>query len=251
MNVDVNQIAVAIRPRNHWEAIDLGFRLARQHWRGLYGVSLAFYLPVVGIIFLLFGAESMWSLVVLRWLKPLFDRVPLIVLSRAVFSSAPGIKEALRALPAAMRNGLFSSLVWRRFDPSRSFTLPVWQLEGLRGKQFAQRLRTVKKRTTAANWLTFVCVALEAIAMLAFFMTLIFMVPEQLGVDWLDVEQDWFWILFNILHALAMALVGPLYVAGGFTLYLNRRTILEGWDIEIAFRRMAPRISAVTPVEAA
>ena len=30
-------------------------------------------------------------------------------------------------------------------------------------------------------------------------------------------------------------------VAGGFGLYLNRRTELEAWDIEITFRRMARR----------
>ena len=89
--MDVNQIAVAIRPRNHWEAIDLGFRLARQHWRGLYGASLAVYLPVVGVIFLIFGPESLWTFFIIRWLKPVFDRVPLIVLSRAVFASTPGV----------------------------------------------------------------------------------------------------------------------------------------------------------------
>jgi len=30
-------------------------------------------------------------------------------------------------------------------------------------------------------------------------------------------------------------------VASDFTLYLNRRTELEGWDIEIAFRQLAAR----------
>ena len=49
----------------------------------------------------------------------------------------------------------------------------------------------------------------------------------------------------------AICVVEPLYVAGGFGLYLNRRTELEAWDIEIAFRRIdrqrldgAPRIAA-------
>ena len=250
--MDVNRIAVAIRPRNHWEAIDLGFRLARKHWRGLYGASLAVYLPMVGIIFFVLGPTSLWTFLVIRWLKPLFDRVPLIVLSRAVFSSAPGIKEALRALPAALRNGLLTSLLWRRLDPARLFNLPVWQLEGLTGRRWTHRVRTIQKRTFgAATWLTLVCVMLEYIVMAAGFSLLIFMTPQELGIDWFDREQDVYWILFNSLHATAVALIGPLNVAGGFTLYLNRRTILEGWDIEIAFRRMAPRIAAITRDEAA
>jgi len=33
-------------------------------------------------------------------------------------------------------------------------------------------------------------------------------------------------------------MVAPFYVASGFSLYLNRRMALEGWDIEIAFRRL-------------
>ena len=252
MSVDVNHIAVAIRPRNHWEAIDLGFRLARKHWRGLYGASLAVYLPVVGVVFLIFGPESLWTFFIIRWLKPVFDRVPLIVLSRAVFSSTPGVMEALRAFPSALRYGILVSLLWRRFDPVRSFNLPVWQLEGLKGHQWGQRVRTIEKRTRgASSWLTFVCLTLEAIVMVASFTLIIFMTPTEISIDWFDWDQDWFWILFNILHAMAVGFIGPLFVAGGFTLYLNRRTVLEGWDIEIAFRRMAPRIAAVTRSEAA
>src|SRR5690606_28081180 len=36
----------------------------------------------------------------------------------------------------------------------------------------------------------------------------------------------------------------PFYVAAGFALYLNRRTLLEGWDIEVALRRIATRHAA-------
>ena len=113
-------------------------------------------------------------------------------------------------------------------------------------------MRTIEKRTRgASSWLTFVSLGLEAIVMLASFTLIIFMTPAEISIDWFDMDQDWFWILFNILHAMAVGFIGPLYVAGGFTLYLNRRTILEGWDIEIAFRRMAPRIAAATRSEAA
>ena len=35
-----------------------------------------------------------------------------------------------------------------------------------------------------------------------------------------------------------MSAIEPLYVACGFALYLNRRTQLEAWDIDLAFRRL-------------
>jgi hypothetical protein len=48
-------------------------------------------------------------------------------------------------------------------------------------------------------------------------------------------------VLGNLAYLVALSLIEPLYVASGFTLYLNRRTELEGWDIEIAFRQLAAR----------
>ena len=45
-------------------------------------------------------------------------------------------------------------------------------------------------------------------------------------------------------YVVAVSLIEPLYVAGGFAIYLNRRTLLEGWDIEVALRRLADRIAA-------
>ena len=42
-----------------------------------------------------------------------------------------------------------------------------------------------------------------------------------------------------------MAFIEPFYVGAGFGLYLNRRTQLEAWDLEIAFRRMRKRLEAV------
>jgi hypothetical protein len=45
-------------------------------------------------------------------------------------------------------------------------------------------------------------------------------------------------------YAAAVLVLEPFYVAAGFALYLNRRTQLEGWDIEVAFRRIAQRHAA-------
>ena len=48
-------------------------------------------------------------------------------------------------------------------------------------------------------------------------------------------------VLGDLAYLVALFLIEPLYVASDFTLYLNRRTELEGWDIEIAFRQLAAR----------
>jgi hypothetical protein len=50
-----------------------------------------------------------------------------------------------------------------------------------------------------------------------------------------------------ICHIISVSIMEPLYVAGGFALYINRRTLLEGWDIEVAFRRLARRLTQAAP----
>jgi phosphatidylglycerophosphate synthase len=43
----------------------------------------------------------------------------------------------------------------------------------------------------------------------------------------------------------AMTLVEIFYIGGSFGLYLNCRTHLEGWDVELAFRRLGKRLAGV------
>jgi hypothetical protein len=45
-----------------------------------------------------------------------------------------------------------------------------------------------------------------------------------------------------VLGVVAVAIIEPFYVTCGFTLYLQRRTMLEGWDIELRFRQMTERV---------
>ena len=52
---------------------------------------------------------------------------------------------------------------------------------------------------------------------------------------------------------MALLLIEPLYVAGGFALYLKRRSDLEAWDVEMQLRRLADEhaereIRAQTPL---
>jgi hypothetical protein len=54
-----------------------------------------------------------------------------------------------------------------------------------------------------------------------------------------------------IAYFAVVTVLEPAYVAGGFALYLNRRTALEGWDLEVALRRIGQRARAEPRVAAA
>src|SRR3989338_8086315 len=126
--------SVAIRPRSAWEAMDLGVLLAKQH-AGLLMASWALVtLPIFALLCALLWQYPSWAVLLFWWLKPAFERLPLYILSHALFGATPSLKQALRALPGLLRPQLLASLTWRRLSPTRSFDLPVMQLEGLSGK---------------------------------------------------------------------------------------------------------------------
>ncbi|AYC34111.1 DUF4129 domain-containing protein [Pseudomonas cavernae] len=245
--------SLAIRPRSAWEALDLGVLLARRH-AGLLMASWALLsLPIFALLSLLLWDYPSVALLLFWLLKPAFERLPLHVLSHALFGDVPTLREALRAWPRLLKPQLLASLLWRRLSLTRSFDLPVLQLEGLHGAARSRRLAVLGQGDGGARWLTLVGMHIEGALWLGLVTLLYLLLPQQIELDW-DwqrlLEQgsdDWLWLehLSNLLYALVLIVWEPVYVACGFTLYLNRRTVLEAWDIELVFRRLRQRLTGI------
>jgi len=242
--MDLEHLSVTLRQRNPWEAIDLGFAMVREWWRDLYGVWLAVVIPLAALACLLLPPQ--WAAALLWWLKPALDRIVLHVISSAVFGSRPGWRATLRAFPRYAWNGLIGSLLWRRFSLTRSFTLPVRQLENARGAAARARIAQLRRRVGShASWLTIVCLHFESVVLLSLIGLYVLLMPG--ASESLSSSFSWYQHLDNDRQAYigvglwltAIALVEPLYVAAGFALYLNRRTVLEGWDLEVQLRRQS------------
>ncbi len=237
----------ALRPRNAWEAIDLGFALVQRWWKPLYKSWFAVLLPLTVILHLL-CSQALWLVPwLIWWLKPLLDRIPLYIVSHALFGETPSLRQTFKDLPRLLRSQAMTVLTLARLDPARSFHLPVRQLESLQGNQRRQRQKILGARDRgAATWLTIVCIHLEIVVNLGIIGFAWMLVADFADVEFLDlftstslVQQLW----FNGLFLCGLCLVEPFYVAAGFTLYFNRRIWLEGWDIEIGFRRLAQRLA--------
>lgn len=243
----LEDIAAEVRPRHPWEAVDLGFAMVRTWWRTVF----ASWLLCVGPVILLLHValyQHLWLAGLLTWwLKPVYDRVVLHVLSRALFGDIPRIRDTLHALPQLLRSGLLGALTVYRLDPARAFNLPVWQLEGARRRERRRRSGVLQRYTRGtAMGLTFACANMELAAFLGLAGLLLLMMPEHANFGWGDLlraQHDFRWTeaLAKLMYVVALSIIEPFYVAGGFALYLNRRTRLEGWDIELAFRRLAAR----------
>lgn len=245
----LEQLAINLRPRNPWEALDLGGVLAAE-WRGpALRAWLATYW-VCGLLLLAILHDHLEAAaLILWWLKPAFDRVLLHVYGHALFGETPTLGQTLRALPALLKApGLISALTLRRLSTARSLLLPVWQLEQQKGKAARQRFKVLGARCRGhAMWLTFLCANMVTLLWLAEVSLIQLLVPAGQGglFSWEELMRgdlaEWKVLVSNLLWMGAETFVEPFYMASGFALYLNRRSELEGWDMELGFRRMSQR----------
>jgi hypothetical protein len=249
----LSDATVVIRPRTTWEAMDLGVLLSQRHRRLLMTSWAIVTLPIFALLSWVLWDSPSLAVFIFWWLKPAFDRLPLYILSKAMFGETPTLKQALRQFPQLLKPQLLASLTWRRLSLSRSFLMPVGQLEGLSGQPRQQRLQVLLQRNAgAARWLTIIGVHLESALWVGLMVLFYMFLPQQVELDWnwqtliTAATQDWRWLehLTNAFYALVLIAWEPVYVACGFSLYLNRRTVLEAWDIELVFRRMRQRLSS-------
>ncbi|WP_440973226.1 DUF4129 domain-containing protein [Pseudomonas koreensis] len=249
----LSDATVAIRPRSTWEAMDLGVLMSQQHRRLLMTSWAIVTLPLFTLLTLLLWDSPSLAVFIFWWLKPAYERLPLYILSKALFGETPTLKQALREFPRLLKPQLLASLTWRRLSLSRSFLLPVLQLEGLDGTARQQRLQVLLQRNAgAAQWLTIIGVHLETALWIGLMVLFYMLLPQQIETDWdwqsliLDADHHWRWLehLTNAFYALVLVVWEPVYVACGFSLYLNRRTTLEAWDIELVFRRLRQRLNS-------
>lgn len=253
----LSDASVVIRPRTAWEAMDLGVLMAREHRLLLMSSWALVTLPVFAVLTALLWKYPSTAMFLFWWLKPAFDRLPLYILSKALFGETPSIKQAVRQWPRLLKGQLLASLTWRRLSLSRSFVMPVSQLEGLDGPARQKRLGVLQQRNAgAARWLTTIGVHLE-IGLWFGCMSLFYLfIPQNLELDWdwqrlvLATSSEGLWLehLSNAFYAVILVFWEPIYVACGFSLYLNRRTVLEAWDLELVFRRLRQRLSNVVPL---
>ncbi|TKR30340.1 DUF4129 domain-containing protein [Luteimonas gilva] len=256
----LDRIQVELRPRSPWEAMELGLAMVRRYARTIWLAWFALSLPLFAI---LNAAAWMldalpWAGIAMWWLKPLFDRLPLFVLSRAVFGGAPTVRETLSAPRVFGWGGLLRDLTWGRPSLTRSVAMPVTLLEGAKGEQLRERRKAIvgARGSGAAMGLTFLCMTFEGILALSCVTAVFLFVPmEYLSESALAVwsllfesPPKWAWLAWNAIVWSAMSFVEPFYMGAGFAFYLNRRTHLEAWDLELAFRRLATRLRAAVPL---
>ena len=255
--MQLEDLTAEVRPRSHWEAVDLGFALVRRHFPRLLAGWLLCVGPLWAVLLLLMRWVPPGLVIfVLWWLKPLYGRVTLFHLSRALFGATPRLRDTLRAWPRLLVSRLPFALLGGRLDTQRGLLLPVQMLEGLKGRTRKDRSKVITRHSgSTASSLLFCCAGYEMFLAGALVSLVLMMLPEtatsELFESLLDVGMlrngippALLWLALGSWLA-AMTLVEIFYIGGSFGLYLNCRTHLEGWDVELAFRRLGKRLAGI------
>jgi hypothetical protein len=238
----VDALALHLRPRPMSEAADLGVMLVRTHARSVW-LTFAPVLAVVALLALATVEIAPWlPAVIVWWLKPWLDRTLLFIFSRAAFGEPTRLADLWRERSAVLWRQLPSTLTLRRLSPWRSFTQPIDQLEGQRGKsRRKRRAQLLKGKRGPAIGMHLVFAHFEVALLMGVGALAVLFAPEGTRFEvftWLtDSDAILPSAVSAVLYTAVVLLLEPFYVAAGFAMYLNRRVELEAWDIEQEFRR--------------
>jgi hypothetical protein len=227
--MQVDTLTLNLRPRSMFEAADLGVRLVQAHARAVWRVFLPVWLLVM-VLAWGSGFMATWlPVLVVFALKPWLDRTLLFVLSRAVFGQTTNWADLWRTRWHVWGQQLWHTLITQRLSPWRTYTQPVYQLEGQTWRTRGRRIRQLTQgkgsallgmQTAFAHVELFLIIGLYALGAM--------LIPKE----WAG-EGFGFWFVQDFASVReALELLGygcvvlalePFYVAAGFAMYLNRR----------------------------
>jgi len=188
-----------------------------------------------------------WPWLIIWLLKPLFDRPVLHIISVRFFEKGADFKRLRQGLGKSLRRGLLGDLLWRRFSPFRSAMMPVRVLEQnpKSARWISQRKKLLKKGGAGYCFLlTLWGIAVE-IALFTGILLFLVIMSELIMEDFVSAMWQSFRnaeVYLYAIYCFNYILVEPIYVCMGFSLYINSRIEVEGWDIEIIFRDFAEKL---------
>lgn len=253
----LDAVTAEIRPRSDLESVDLGLAMVRRDfWRCWAVWWLAMGVPLVLCGWVLWD-HPLWCLMLAWWFKPVGARMVLFQLSRRLFGEQPSWRALWREVPRAWTRRFWYRLAAARLSPFLPVTMAVEDLEELRGEPYRRRADQVLRRGTGVLTVVYLLADLAAAWFgLALFGLALILVPQGQDAPWTYALEEWnpsdptsipllLLRTLSVCVLMAMSLTDVWLTGAGFGLYVNTRTWIEGWDVELGFRRLAQRLTRV------
>ncbi|MFL6549948.1 MAG: hypothetical protein ACJ8OJ_14750 [Povalibacter sp.] len=240
--MQVDAFAIRLRRRSHLEAADLGVRLCQSVARSVFTCYWLVLAPIAVFCLASFEIAEWLPSLALWWMKPWLDRTILFVLARAAFGQKTTVRDLWNAQRQVWWSQWLRSLTTRRLSPWRSYTQPIYQLEGQTGSKLRRRVAQIRRNHTGTPLLMTSAFGLvEMVLFLALVSLLYWFAPPGYELNIVELFQGngpkEIQFASAVAYTLVIGFLEPFYVAAGFAMYLNRRVELEAWDIEQEFRR--------------
>lgn len=254
--MQLDHLTANIRPLPAYQALDLGQVMARAWFSELWRLwwrnpLLWLWFGIVLVVAVLvhwqqLSLVAMNYLLLILWLiKPVFELRLLYYLSQKLFDDDyhPSVVKlsTWRMLPA---------LLWRRLSTRRTVMMAIYLLEGGRGRALSKRMTVLGRGSvralSAQAWLFFMLLLL--LTTVGWFM--LDMLFKLSPIAMTSGNNGFFddtligTLVMVLLVVLVESILAPFFVAGGFAVYVCRRSKLEGWDIELSFRGLQARFLA-------
>ena len=213
-------------------------------------------LPVLALA--IYFQDVIWGMILLWWFKPLYERPLLKYLSNAVFAESSSPRDLMRGM---LDSSLFVSLTIGRFSWRRSAIAAITLEEGTHTELVERKKVLYEDGATFLMWPSLLGLFFEIMVAILLYQLLIgFFETSQgfvlSGEDIIEtfvtffmslstaIDEMTFWEIsgFLVIYSFVILVVMPFFVASGFSLYLNQRTLLEGWDIEVGFNKLVQRL---------
>ena len=254
--MQLDQLKFVLRPRRSWTALDLGFNMAQRWWLGMLVRGSIVLVPILALA--IYIQDVIWGMVLLWWFKPLYERPPLKYLSNAVFAESSSLRELMRG---TLDSPMFVSLTIGRFSWRRSAIAAITLEDGTHTEMVERKKVLYEDGATFLMWPAILGLLFEIAVAIGLYQLIsgFFETSQGLVIRSSDlfealsnailsistaIDSMNFWEIsgFLTIYAFVILVVMPFFVASGFSLYLNQRTLLEGWDIEVGFNKLVQRL---------
>lgn len=259
--MNLANLTVNVRPLTSYQAIDLGLMMAREWFMPLWSLWWRRMLPIfVGLGVLIWGwgffqssadtsssILSFWVGIFLWWVKPYAEMPSVIYLSQKLFDKDYTPEQAYQQARQLPLKHTLLLLTRHRITLRRQILMPILLLEQQDQAHMKARLRILSQsQGSGITWHTCVFSLLEIIAYIGLSVLVVQLIPNGIVSDgtwfaWLKDAPAWLDIVMYGVSMLVVSIASPFYIASGFGLYICKRSLLEGWDIELKFRKLAQR----------
>lgn len=238
-----DELMIMPRPRSPWQAIDVGFKIARAHYLQLLVLWMTLALPFLFLAEMINLMGTLWGIAFWWWFKPFYELPLLLYLSKVIFSEDVQLKDCIRQSLRQFWTMMKTFTGLSRLSLTRSTTSPIVFLEKLKGDKRRSRAQVLTDGRTHSYTMMLGCLHVEFILTYTIIAIALLLAPEYLEDIIPDLLTDKLPITAQFLAdstvVIASGLVAPFFVSAGFIIYINRRMRLEAWDVEHQFKQIS------------